>query len=92
MKLNYFYPLVGFVLPTLAIGYGLVIPRSCIAGLNDLTIWFRHHCARRLSHLLVRSANRGARSPPPTLTAERAARAAGQVSMHHNGGETHATP
>jgi hypothetical protein len=32
MKLRYFYPLVGFVLPTLAIGYGLVIPRSCIRG------------------------------------------------------------
>src|SRR5262245_14864534 len=40
MKLRYFYPLVGFVVPTLAIGYGLVIPRSCIAGLNDLTIGF----------------------------------------------------
>jgi hypothetical protein len=40
MKLRYFYPLVGFVVPTLAIGYGLVIPRSCIAGLNDLTLGF----------------------------------------------------
>ena len=40
MKLSYFYPLVGFVLPTLAIGYGLVIPRSCIAGRNDLTLGF----------------------------------------------------
>jgi hypothetical protein len=40
MKLSYFYPLVGFVLPTLVIGYGLVIPRSCIAGLNALTIGF----------------------------------------------------
>jgi hypothetical protein len=40
MKVRYFYPLVGFVVPTLAIGYGLVIPRSCIAGLNDLTLGF----------------------------------------------------
>jgi hypothetical protein len=40
VKLSYFYPLVGFVAPTLAIGYGFVIPRSCIAGLNDLTIGF----------------------------------------------------
>ena len=40
MKLRYFYPLVGFVVPTLAIGYGLVIPRSCIAGLNALTLGF----------------------------------------------------
>jgi hypothetical protein len=32
--------LVGFVVPTLAIGYGIVIPRSCIAGVNELTIGF----------------------------------------------------
>ncbi len=40
MKLHYFYPLLGFVLPTLLIGYGFVIPRSCIAGVNELTIGF----------------------------------------------------
>ena len=40
MKLRYFYPLVGFVIPTVVIGYGIVIPRSCIAGFNDLTIGF----------------------------------------------------
>ena len=33
-------PLLGFVLPTVAIGYGIVIPRSCIAGVNQLTIGF----------------------------------------------------
>ena len=33
-------PLVGFVVPTVVIGYGFVIPRSCIAGVNDLTIGF----------------------------------------------------
>jgi hypothetical protein len=33
-------PLAGFVLPTLLIGYGYVIPRSCIAGVNELTIGF----------------------------------------------------
>jgi hypothetical protein len=33
-------PLLGFVLPTLVIGYGFVIPRSCIAGWNELTIGF----------------------------------------------------
>lgn len=33
-------PLVGFVLPTVLIGYGFVIPRSCIAGVNELTIGF----------------------------------------------------
>jgi len=33
-------PLVGFVVPTVIIGYGIMIPRSCIAGVNDLTIGF----------------------------------------------------
>jgi len=33
-------PLVGFVVPTVVIGYGFVIPRSCIAGVNELTIGF----------------------------------------------------
>ena len=40
MKLRYWTPLLGFVLPTLVIGYGFVIPRSCIAGVNELTIGF----------------------------------------------------
>jgi hypothetical protein len=33
-------PLLGFVVPTALIGYGFVIPRSCIAGINELTIGF----------------------------------------------------
>jgi len=33
-------PLAGFVIPTVIIGYGFVIPGSCIAGVNDLTIGF----------------------------------------------------
>lgn len=40
MKLRYFYPLLGFVVPTVVIGYGFVIPHSCIAGFNDLTLGF----------------------------------------------------
>jgi ABC-type Fe3+ transport system permease subunit len=40
MKLSYFYPLLGFVVPTVVIGFGFVIPKSCIAGMNDLTIGF----------------------------------------------------
>ena len=40
MKLRHWTPLLGFVLPTLIIGYGFVIPRSCIAGFNDLTVGF----------------------------------------------------
>ena len=40
MKLSYFAPLIGFVAPTIVIGFGLVIPRSCIAGFNGLTVGF----------------------------------------------------
>jgi hypothetical protein len=40
MKPRYFTPLIGFVVPSLLIGFGVVIPGSCIAGVNDLTIGF----------------------------------------------------
>jgi hypothetical protein len=40
VKLRYFLPLIGFVAPTLGVGFGYVIPHSCIAGVNDLTIGF----------------------------------------------------
>ena len=40
MKLGYFTPLLGFVLPSLLIGFGVVIPGSCIAGLNQLSVGF----------------------------------------------------
>jgi hypothetical protein len=40
MKLRYFVPLFGFVAPTLLIGFGLVIPGSCIAGVNQLSVGF----------------------------------------------------
>ena len=40
MNIRHYLPLVGFVVPTMFIGYGFVIPRSCIAGLNELTIGF----------------------------------------------------
>ncbi len=40
MKPRYFLPLLSFVLPTAVIGFGFVIPSSCIAGVNRLTIGF----------------------------------------------------
>jgi hypothetical protein len=40
MRLKHFYPLLAFLIPTVLIGYGVVIPRSPIAGLNGLTIGF----------------------------------------------------
>jgi len=40
LALRHFVPLAGFVVPTVLIGYGVVIPRSCIAGLNELSLGF----------------------------------------------------
>jgi len=39
-NLKYWWPLVGFVVPTVVIGFGYVIPKSCIAGVNELTLGF----------------------------------------------------
>ena len=35
-----YLPLLGHVIPTLVIGYAVVIPRSCIAGINALSVGF----------------------------------------------------
>ena len=40
MKLRYLVPLIVFVVPTVVIGYGFMIPNSPIAGLNRLTVGF----------------------------------------------------
>ena len=39
-RLRRFAPLAGFVVPTVVIGYGVVVPRSCIAGWNELSVGF----------------------------------------------------
>jgi hypothetical protein len=33
-------PLVGFLVPTAAIAYGIVLPRNGAAGVNELTVGF----------------------------------------------------
>lgn len=40
LTLRLLLPLLGYVVPTVVIGYGFVIPRSCIAGVNELTVGF----------------------------------------------------
>jgi hypothetical protein len=40
MKARYFTPLLAFVVPSLLIGFGVVIPGSCIEGVNRLTVGF----------------------------------------------------
>ncbi len=38
--LRHYVPLLAFVVPTVIIGYGFVIPCSCIAGVNQLSVGF----------------------------------------------------
>jgi membrane protein DedA with SNARE-associated domain len=40
LTLRHFVPLIGFVVPTAIMGYGVMIPQSCIAGVNELTLGF----------------------------------------------------
>jgi hypothetical protein len=40
LRFKHFYPLLAFLIPTTLIGYGVVIPQSCITGLNQLTVGF----------------------------------------------------
>jgi len=40
IRIRPYIPLIGFVVPTVLVGYGAVIPRSCIAGVNELTVGF----------------------------------------------------
>jgi hypothetical protein len=37
---HHFVPLVGFLVPSAVIGYGLVLPRAGLAGVNELTVGF----------------------------------------------------
>lgn len=39
-RLSLYLPLLLHLIPTLGIGYLVVIPQSCIAGINELTIGF----------------------------------------------------
>jgi hypothetical protein len=40
LRLADLVPLVGFVVPTVAIGYGFVLPKHGFAGLNELSLGF----------------------------------------------------
>jgi hypothetical protein len=59
-----YLPLLAHLVPTLGIGFLIVIPRSCIAGVNELTLGF---AAANLGFALsyaagVRAARNSARS------------------------------
>jgi hypothetical protein len=36
----HFAPLVGFLVPSVAIGYGIVLPRAGLLGINELAIGY----------------------------------------------------
>ena len=40
MRARYFYPIAAHVVLTVAIGFGRVIPGTCVAGVNELSIGF----------------------------------------------------
>ena len=63
-RIALYLPLVLHIIATLGIGYLIVIPQSCIAGVNELTIGF---AAANLGFVLayvggVRLAQRGSAS------------------------------
>jgi len=39
-KLRYYLPLIGFIAPSAAIGYGIVLPANGVTGWNALTVGF----------------------------------------------------
>lgn len=39
-QIRLYVPLLGFVIPTLAMGYGVVLPRHGICGVNEITVGF----------------------------------------------------
>ncbi len=40
LRLKHFYPLLGYLLPTVLVTYGVAIPRSCLAGVNAQSVGF----------------------------------------------------
>jgi ABC-type Fe3+ transport system permease subunit len=40
MKLRVAMPLVGFLVPSLVIGYGFVLPRAGFGGVNEMSIGY----------------------------------------------------
>jgi hypothetical protein len=40
LRAAHLVPLILFAVPTALVGYGVVLPRSCAAGLNSLSIGF----------------------------------------------------
>jgi hypothetical protein len=53
MRLRVTVPLLGHIVPTVVIGYGVVIPGSPIAGFNEYTVGFAASIASSAVSYLV---------------------------------------
>jgi hypothetical protein len=40
LRAGYLIPLAGFVVPNAVIGYGVVLPRAGLGGVNEITVGF----------------------------------------------------
>lgn len=40
VRVNHFLPLLGFLAPSVAIAYGIVLPRNGVSGVNELSVGF----------------------------------------------------
>ncbi len=40
LRAKHFVPLAGFLIPSIVIGYGVVLPRAGHAGVNELSVGF----------------------------------------------------
>jgi hypothetical protein len=40
LRPHHLVPLVGFLVPTVALAYGIVLPRNGVTGANELTVGF----------------------------------------------------
>ena len=40
LRASHLIPLAGFVVPNLVIGYGVVLPRAGLGGINEITVGF----------------------------------------------------
>jgi hypothetical protein len=49
LRLAHLVPLAGFLIPSVVIGYGFVLPRAGFSGINELTIGFATTLSARRS-------------------------------------------
>ena len=71
LKARHFLPLAGFVVPTVLVGYGVVIPRGSSAGWNELSLGFGARPATPGATTLRSPADQRAAAPEREATSPR---------------------